>query len=207
MNKSINFQAINLYHGSPFRIERFSDDFLGHGLDQLGSGVYATTNRSSAKGYAQATVDKLNSFAHIKHEETLHTLRVHFSNTLDSKFIQPLTLDQVRRIVMQSPELDSALENFGDISWEGLQPVLKRALPLFAGNDESPLIKVLNTLSNDFFHESPAAFNKAAHEVLGYDSVVEHFHDGSNVCIWFSKDIEIIRRYTLSKEPAPGIEP
>jgi hypothetical protein len=207
MTKSINFQAINLYHGSPFRIERFCDDFLGHGHDQLGSGFYATTNRASAKGYAQATPDKLNHFSHLRHAETVHTLRCYFKKTLDAKTVQPLTIAQVKAIILQSPELNDALENFGDVNYEGFESVLNRALPLFAGDDESPLIKVLNTLSNDFFHDSPAAFNLAAHLVLGYDSVIEHFPDGSNVCIWFAKDIEIIRRQTLRKEHECGVEP
>ena len=207
MIKINSYKSIFFYHGSPFRISEFTDEFLGIGHDQLGSGIYATSNRSSARGYAQATPDKLCQFPHLKHAETVHTLRINISKPLDAHDIRPLSLDEVRRIVLQSPELDSALENFGDVEWEGLNTVLNRALPMFAGNDESPLIKVLNTLANDFFRESPAAFNKAAHDVLGYDSVVEYFTDGMNVCVWFAKDIEIIRRYTLKKEMDTELAP
>lgn len=44
---------IEAFHGSPHKIERFSDEFVGQGVDQEGPGLYFTTNEEDALGYAR----------------------------------------------------------------------------------------------------------------------------------------------------------
>jgi hypothetical protein len=44
---------IEAYHGSPHEISRFTDDFVGEGVDQEGPGIYFTTNEEDAYGYAR----------------------------------------------------------------------------------------------------------------------------------------------------------
>ena len=44
---------IEAYHGSPHQINKFTDDFVGEGVDQEGPGIYMTTNEEDAYGYAR----------------------------------------------------------------------------------------------------------------------------------------------------------
>lgn len=207
MKKIEDFSAIKLYHGSLFCISEFSDEFVGIGTDQLGSGFYVSTNRISARGYAEADLEKTKKFKIDNPNPTLHTIKTTMKNPLDARHIQPLTPAIVRAFITRSPDLNDALENFGDVNHEGMESVLRRAIPLYCGNDETSLIKTLNTLSSDFYPESAAEFNRVAKDLLGYDGVIEYFSKDANICIWCKEDIQIISRKAVVREPDVGMQP
>jgi hypothetical protein len=207
MKKINDFSAIRLYHGSLFCISEFSDEFVGNGTDQLGSGFYFSTNRLLARGHAEADLEKTKKFNIENPSPTLHTIKTTIKNPLDATHIQPLTPAIVRAFMTRSPDLNDALENFGDVSDEGMESVLRRAIPLYCDNDKTSLIRTLNTLSSDFYPESAAEFNRVAKELLGYDGVIEYFSKDANICIWCREDIEIISRKAIVREPDSGMHP
>lgn len=200
MTNKIDFSITNAYHGSQFRIEEFSEDFIGRGNDQLGSGFYCTTGETVARGYSEEDSQKTILFGSDNISPTLHTLKLSIKNPLDAKHPQALSYNQVEAFITSAPSLSEALENFGDVEYEGFGKVLNRAIKSYVGNDSSPLIMVLNNLSNDFYFDNPAQFNNVAFNILGYDSVIEHFQNESNICVWFKDDIKIISRESILKK-------
>lgn len=181
------------YHGGPTSIEKFDFAFTNQGTDQNGSGFYFITDRTVANGYCEVRESnkQVNGNAGTP---TLHKVRLKILNPLPESKIQPLRYHQVRTLLLKSPMIDEALEGFGEMAREGKEKLLNQAIANLVDNDESTLIKTLNTLSYDFFGDHIEAFNLAVKEVLGYDGVIAKNGKDWTAVAWFPDQIEIVSR-------------
>lgn len=202
---SQSFQApqapLTLYHGSGTAIERFDYKFTNAGSDQLGSGFYFTNRLDDAERYAfrrrSPDEQKLGG------EDAPNVLHVHLAITNPMGAVQTgpnLTEANIKALLNRSPCLNEALENFGDVSFEGAANVMNRAVAAYVSRPGTsrPLLRQLFDVANDFFPDQVAEFNKAVFEVLGYDGVVQTFDDGQvHYVAFFPEQIEIIATQQL----------
>lgn len=198
----MNIDRINttiFYHGSPYRIDRFSLDFCGRGTDQNGAGFYVTSNRRQAIGYCENNEQKRATFNGMPEEPTLHVARLSVENPLSVDEIKSLSTDTVERFLKHSPSFDDALTNYGDVDWEGYEVVLKRAVQSYAGI-QGPLIQTLHMIANDFFDGHVREFNDFVINTLGYDSFIERVGDDFIVTVLDEDLIEIVARKKLERE-------
>lgn len=201
MKKSTSnlFKDVDFFHGSPYEIERFSLEFCGEGNDHLGSGFYLITDPVVARGYCELPELKARAFSHVKPKPTLHRVRINLSNPLDTNHIQPLSSIQVRKIILASPVLDDALANYGDVDFEGRDKIINQAIVNYIGHDDTPLIKTLHCLSNDFYQGEVKAFNECIEKLLGYDGVIDRYDDHTIVCLWHEDSADIVARINPNK--------
>ncbi len=186
------------YHGSPCRIDSFSYEFIGHGKDQYGSGFYFTSCRTSASGYAVRNEVSDRLFKG-NATPTLHKVKLSIENPLDTKHKQSLSSAQVRTIIERAPSLLDRLSESYDVEYEGYENVLRKVIEIYSDNDESTLLEQLNMLSNDFYGLDIKEFNECIRDVLGYDSVVDHYGKEIIVAAWFPEQIQIVSK--MRKEP------
>lgn len=191
-----------LYHGSGTAIERFDYKFTNAGSDQLGSGFYFTNRLEDAKRYAfrrrSPSEEKLGG------EDAPNVVHAHLSikNPMEAAQTGPgLTPVQVAALLSRSPCLGDALENFGDVAYEGSGNVLRSAVAAYVTRPGTsrPLVRQLFNVANDFFPDHVAQFNKAVFEVLGYDGVVQTFPDGQvHYVAFFPEQIQIVTKEQLA---------
>lgn len=188
--------SVRFYHGSPYRIEKFSTDFCGHGTDQNGSGFYVTNNRTIAIGYCSNNEEKQSTFGHLPEQPTLHIIKLKIESPLDVKEVKSLSSAQVEKFIKQSPSLDEALTNYGDVEWEGRGAVMSRAVESYA-NQGIPLIQTLHMIANDFFRGHVKEYNDFVINHLGYDSFIEKTGNDVIVTVLDEDKIEITSRKKL----------
>ncbi len=191
-----------VYHGSGTSIDRFKYELTGLGNDQLGSGFYFTTDSNEAKGYTtshsgRTTEDEEKPGG--QDNPTLHGVYLNIRNPLDEGKIGNLTPKQALQIIELSPDLENALSNFGDVSYEGENVILQKAAKAYAGTRVN-ILKQLFMLSNDFFRGQTKAFNKAVQAVLGYDGVYENYGQKTHWVAWFPEQIQVVSRKSTFDE-------
>lgn len=168
-----------MYHGTKADIAEFSHEFLGAGVDQYGSGFYFTSAKHTASGYADNTGAVYPSFLNVR------------KPLLETK-VGRLSYAQIQNIILLSPELDDALDNFGDVGYEGKPKVMREAIMAhFDFQDRSStILKTLHALGNDFFKSSASAFLQAIKQVLKYDGVLVKFDNEIFVVAFESNQIK-----------------
>lgn len=185
-----------MYHGTGSDIKAFSNDFLGLGNDQAGSGFYFSSSPSEASGYANSTVlnhDRPGKTDKLPGKGSPNVMPVHLSikKPLSATEFGNITADQVKKIISKSPNLDEALTNWGDVEHEGKANVLKTAIENYVVKD-GLILNGLHPIANDFFAGDAAAFNKAVRDVLGYDGVVVDGGDVKHYIAWFPEQIKSV---------------
>jgi hypothetical protein len=188
-------RPLTVYHGSGAAIERFEYAFTNAGNDQLGSGFYFTSDIEQAKGYAVRRLEP--ELAKPGGEDAPNVVHAMLSikNPLSSTFAgKGLSRVAVQKLLRRSPCLNEALENFGDVEFEGQEKVLNEAVAMYVTPPGAgkPLLKQLFKVANDFYPDHIAEFNKAVFEVLGYDGVVETFKDGTTHYVAFFPEQVVI---------------
>lgn len=184
----------SFYHGSPYRIEKFSLDYCGKGIDQSGSGLYFVSDKTVAMGYCQQNEEKKQLFPDMQENPTLHKVKISAKKPLGADEVKSLTRSQVKRFLMASPTLHDDLTNYGDVDYEGYNKVLESAIDAYSDTGDTPLLKVLHMLGNDFFDGSVREFNAAITKVLGYDCIIDPYDDSIIINVLDENDIEIIQR-------------
>ena len=159
-----------LYHGTNADIREFSLNHSGSasGNEQYGAGIYTTTSPSTASGYANQNKDGAN----------VMPLLVKMNSPITPELEKQLTKKQIGDIIKQSPNLDDALWNYGDLSYEGKPRVLKNAIDSSYDYQDERLLDSLHPIANDFFSGEAQAFNDAAAKVLKKDGVEVNFDSG-----------------------------
>lgn len=153
-----------MYHGSTADISEFSKEFLGVGVDQYGSGFYFTSEKHTASGYAHQTGAVYPTFLNVR------------KPLLNTK-LGRLSYTQIQSIIMLSPILDDALNNFGDVNYEGKHKVMHEAIMAhFEYQDRtSTILETLQSLGYGFFKDNAGDFLQAIKQVLKYDGVMVQF--------------------------------
>ena len=202
----MTMEKVKAWHGSPYRFDSFDPKYMNHGVCQYGSGFYFTDSMHIAKGYTDAPSDR-----HISEglaEPTVYGVELTFKKALKSDQYVELTRSQIEKILYLSPELEDALWDYGDWATYGKPKVIEKVLDLYAGmiDPEVPTLMVLNTISNDFFRDSPLDFSKAVEKVIGYDMIISETEYGKTYVALLPEQIDIKSRTPLALmvEPDPA---
>ena len=217
MIKSTSSRTIDAYHGSGTQIDQFSYEFTGIGKDENGSGFYFSTDINDAIEYCTRTLEGQAKPGGMDNP-TVHHVRLHLANPLDSRLEGDLTYAQARALMTRAPNLDEALTSWGDVPSEGREKLIAMALKSFvpspdAGGEPVRLLRWLHNLANDFYPEDVEAFNRAVQAVLGFDSVEDHDKASgtSHYVAFFPEQVEILEHIPLAhlceQEPAPSPSP
>ena len=185
-----------VYHGTDRSFDTFSLNFRteNQGNDQFGPGYYTTTSATGAGGYANG--------------EGANILPLYIS------LQNPIDLDTpafskaiVEKLMRASPEFDDAIQNFGDIGFQGERKVVKSAVDAFAIYDNA--INQLSVIQGDFWPNDPEGFLRAAKEITGHDGVVvDNGGAGKFFVAWTPEQIKsaIGNQGTFSPESANILE-
>ncbi|VVC05557.1 Uncharacterised protein [uncultured archaeon] len=159
-----NGNPLVVYHGTSSDISQFKYEFTNKGFDSIGSGFYFTPNLDGASNYAE------------KHDEGQPNVLPCYLSIQKPIHIQnrqaiehDLNENQIRRILLAAPNLDERLNDFGDVSYEGKENVLKSAIQTYARVD---LLAQLFQLANDFYGDAIREFNTAVYKATGYDGII-----------------------------------
>ncbi|MBB4861212.1 hypothetical protein HNP46_000023 [Pseudomonas nitritireducens] len=209
--KPILIQDLNLYHGSPCRIEQFSYDYNKDSAASLGHGFYFTNKLNVAKGYTERHHSN-HDLQFANETPTIHKVRVTLNNPMDSKHKQALSRAVVRSLITCSPCLDTALANNFDVDFQGKKECIEEACGWYCDYYDRPLAETLSSLSTDFWQDHNEAFSRLVYELLRYDGVVAYDEKGGVrgdiiVSAWFPEQIEILAYLDPKLERDSSFEP
>lgn len=159
----------------------FSQELLGLGSEQIGSGHYFTNKLSTAKTYAVRR--KHDDLPKLGGEDSPGVISAFLSlqNPIMSiegerfrETLPKLTILQATELIRAAPRVrdeDGPLSDFGEVKAEGFDQVVARAATIYKGG-------ALWDLSNDFYGEEAGAFLSVLARVTGYDGAMHTFSNG-----------------------------
>jgi hypothetical protein len=170
---------IDVYHGGSSDIRAPSYEFSGKGHDQYGSAaLYTATNPTLASGYAEKALEGAN----------VMPLRINTKGFVSDTNVPNLTSSQISEMIKKSPDKD-AIYNFGDVDYDGLNKVIGNAVKEYKSVSDDGLSQ-LNMLSNDFYPNNPAEFNKGISKLTGIRGVTADVGAGEKFHMpWHEDDI------------------
>jgi hypothetical protein len=172
------------YHGTSKVFGDFDYSSTGKGTDQLGPGFYFTDSPDEAAGYAGTGEGANIRPAYVSIQKPI--ILDEDENTKQ----RSLTPIQISKIMKGSPDLDAALSNFGDVSYEGFNKVFNGAVKAYVGMD---LFDQLKSLMNDFFKWDLQYFAPAIKKATGYDGIIKTVATGhTHYVAWFPSQIRSI---------------
>ena len=171
--------AKTLYHGTNSIFEKFDPKYLNSdcAIDQYGSGYYFYNSIAPTIRHGNNVI-----FANCKIEKVLDECQ------LDNYI---LTKENIENLILQSPNLDNCLTNFGDIEFESFEKVLANTVKLYENID---ILHVLNTLGNDFFkYQNTHILLKNFKNLTGFNCLQKRFDEFSIWVMFDENDIDIIK--------------
>lgn len=159
----------------------FSQELLGFGSEQIGSGHYFTNKLSTAKTYAVRR--KHDDLPKLGGEDSPGVISAFLSlqNPILSvegerlrESLPKLNILQAKELIIAAPRVrdeDGPLSDFGEVETEGFEQVVARAAAIYKGGS-------LWDLSNDFYGEDAGAFLPVLTRVTGYDGAIHTFSTG-----------------------------
>jgi len=175
-------KTLTLYHGTNDIFDEFSNDFLSgdDSIDQYGSGFYfyTTPAKTALHGYIRVTAT------------------VTINKTINVSKFKRVPLDVVESLICVAPDMESVLENFGDINQLGFDKVLKIAVKSYRDLD---VIDCLNSIGNDFFHKKDTHILLSKYAKLtGYDAL--YVKERNIYVILTKKQISITNVISIDEE-------
>jgi hypothetical protein len=115
-------------------------------------------------------------------------LRINTKGFVSDTNVPNLTATQIAEMIKKSPDKD-AIYNFGDVDYEGLNKVIGNAVKEYKSVSDDGLSQ-LNMLSNDFYPNNPAEFNKGISKLTGIRGVTADVGAGEKFHMpWHEDDI------------------
>jgi len=137
LNESVKGGQYVVYHGSPNKIDNFSDEFVGgeKATDQEGPGIYFTTSKDDARMYGE--------FIH----EAIFTPRVLWDQTpTNPKKLRPF----ITKMVLAAPDWKTHAQNYDENPRVGVNTIVESTL---AYNDTEK--DVAQQIWYDFYKNNP----------------------------------------------------
>jgi hypothetical protein len=158
------------YHGTKAEIQAFSNAFIGKGTDAYGMGHYFINDPNAASAYA--TNNNLGTPnvvpVYIKMESPI----VYGD---DSSFSASI----IKKLIVGSNKHKEVLNDFGEVSREGLEKVLANAVSNY---EDFPKLQQMFMLFNDFYDERDAeTFVANLQRASKHDGVLVNF--GTNTIL------------------------
>jgi len=168
-----------LYHGTNAIFEKFDPNYLNSdcAIDQHGSGYYFYDSIEPATHHGSNII-----FANCNIKKVLDEYQ------LDNYI---LTKEDIKYLILQSPELDLCLTNFGDIAFESFDKVLEDAIKLYIDMD---VLHTLNVIGNDFFRGKYShILLKEFTNLTGFNCLQKKFTEHSIWVMFDENDIDILK--------------
>lgn len=190
--KDENGNPLVVYYGSGTAIEQFSFDFTNQGNDQLGSGFYFTTDITEAEGYTGRQLDPDTPKLGGTDKPTVVSAYLSIKKPLPVDHETKITEFAINRFIQKSPVREEALQNWGDVEFEGEASVVQAAIEGYASNEKTNLLKTLFDIANDFYPEPGhiEQFNKLVKQLYGFDGVVAEYGDRKHYVAFFPNQIK-----------------
>lgn len=163
-----------VYHGSQELFDIFDYDKIGTNGTSEGKGFYFTDKKSIAEGYGQ--------------DGYLYIVEFNGEKRLSSKE-KTITRQQLKEYLIRLDEETDYLSNWGDVSYDGYEKVLNKALRGEydqSDNDVDMICGIANACGDI---ETSLTL---VYEVLGYDSIIEEAEWGGDQRIYIALINEII---------------
>lgn len=169
-----------LYHGTNSIFSKFNPKFLDSdgSNNQYGSGYYFYDNIEYAYNYGNNII----------------IVNCDIKNILnfDSNDYK-LNFNQVKKLILKSPELNNCLENYGDINNESFSKILNRTINLYHNIDN--IIHLLNIVGNDFFKkENTHILLKEFIKITKFNCIEKKFENNFSIYVMLNEeDINITK--------------
>ena len=170
------------YHGTASDIEHFDQDFIGHGVDQLGSGFYFADSPYIANSYVHGS-------QHVKHSAAPNILPTYISlkNPIRVGDRSPLKKEHIKKLIQSAPDHKDALSNFGDVDYDGYEKVLNVAVN---AHRDIPKLDSMNYIHNDFYSGNAKEFVNNFKKITGHDGVINDRDEQKIAVVFDPKDIK-----------------
>ena len=153
-----------MYHGTAADFPHFGYEYADKGVGAYGMGFYFTNLPHTASGYAQGG------------GANVIPVYLSISKPMESTHKRLLSRQQVKQMLLQSPDFDIAISNFGDVEYVGQARVLSDAIEAFVDCCDT-LLHQLNMIARDFYTGENEAFFNAAIAVTGFNGVRHGFEN------------------------------
>jgi hypothetical protein len=160
------------YHGSKESFAEFSQDFVGLGTDQNGSGFYFTSDPDDAAYYSGQEGNIMAVFLRLRGEVSRN---------------KPLSREILQSIIEAGNEED--LWNYGDIGHLGKDRVLRDAVDSYALLDA---FNAMICLSNDFYKQDEGKFIDVFSRLTGCNHVMDNKGSASHCVMLNPRDIRSV---------------
>lgn len=170
------------YHGTASDIEHFDQDFIGHGVDQLGSGFYFADSPYIANRYVHGSQN-------VKHSAAPNILPTYISlkNPIRVGDRSPLKKEHIKKLIQSAPDHKDALSNFGDVDYDGYEKVLNVAVN---AHRDIPKLDSMNYIHNDFYSGNAKEFVNNFKKITGHDGVMNDRDEQKIAVVFDPKDIK-----------------
>lgn len=164
------------YHGTPNEISRFSDDFVGNGVDQEGPGIYFTDNEEDAYSYSRK--EGSDGF--------VYKVYLNFKKIVPSKGRVPKK--EIIQLINWAPDLEDKLMN-----WDENIDVAKQKFLAAVNRNKTPKEQFL-TVWYDLYRYQPIEYVRNM-VTLEYDGLLvkRGFLNTTHAVVYNPKIIEVIR--------------
>lgn len=190
VNEIVNGDYI-VYHGSPHKIAKFSDDFVGRkeATDQNGPGIYFTTSEDEARGYAGA--------GGYVYKVKLHVDKL-LESTEASKAVLNKLRDEVSDLIMMAPNWKESAEEFGyGDAKKGLETMLNGFIE-YNSNEKDVFLQTWI----DVYRDEPIQYVRNMVR-LGYEGVIitpEETQGGTHIVLYNPNLIEFLSVEQIATE-------
>lgn len=175
------FESIDIeaYHGSPTEIKKFTDDFVGEGVDQEGPGIYFTTNEEDAAGYARKS----------EGNGKIYHVRLEMNKLIPTK--GKVKESEINSMIEWAPNYEEKLMDWGH---EDLQSNL-RAFKDSLKRQATPK-DVFLSLWYDLYRYTPIDYVRNM-VLLGYDGLIvqKEFMNVKHIIVYNPKVIKLLDIY------------
>ena len=170
---------IEAYHGAPRPIEKFSDDFVGNGVDQEGPGIYMTTNEEDAAGYARKS----------EGDGRIYKVIIHLKKPIPSK--GKVKESEIDTLIDWAPDFESKLMDWGSEVLEENRRLFKQSLK----REKTPK-DVFLAIWYNLYRYVPQEYVRNM-VLLGYDGFIvqKEFMNTKHIIVYNPKCIEVIDTY------------
>lgn len=176
-----------VYHGSTADFNEFSLQYLGTNGTAEGYGFYFTDNREIAEGYSRGTEAQRHQGANGRLYEVYLDIKKPLSNdsvTMTRAEFRRFLMEMNQKVDEDGEPLDF-LANYGDVSYEGLDNVIKSVFRAEYDGSDSDVNMVHSIINGSGNME--AVFD-ALRKTTGYDGIVvdnASWGDGQSIYIVF----------------------
>jgi len=163
------------YHGSTIPISRFTDDFVGQGIDKEGPGIYFTDNEEDAYGYSKKDDGGV-----------VYRVYLNFKKIIQSK--GKANRKDIIKLILWADNAKEKLRNYD----ENLKVAITQALYGIFEYNKLPKDQFLQ-VAIDFYRYEPQEFVKNM-VTLGYDGLLvkQTFMNTTHAVVYNPKIIKVI---------------